>query len=189
MPKPYRRADARGRDERLRSVLKEMLERGERISARGVLKHVPDLRAPSSLTRDPVRRSLLEEFRQLQSTRNAWVERAKKQSTARLQRLLAERDDRVRELEHHVQVLVGSHRALMVAVGELGGLPVWRKAFAGYERCLKDLALLGALPARSKPSPPALPPGRRPPNAPAQPLATVTVTMRQASLRGPRRTR
>ena len=95
MRKPYRRADARGRDERLRSVLEQMLERGERISARGLLKHVPDLRAASSVTRDPVRRLLLEEFRRIQEARNTWVERAKKQSTARLERTLSERDVRI----------------------------------------------------------------------------------------------
>jgi hypothetical protein len=144
-----------------------MLDRGERISARGVLKCLPDLRAASSLTRDPVRRSLLEEFRRLQSTRMAWVERAKKQSTARLQRLLADRDERLREREHDVQLLVASHRALVVAVGELGGLPVWKKAFDGYERCLQELARLGALPRPKKPSTPALPAGRRTPRAPA----------------------
>lgn len=162
MRKPYRRADARRRDERLRSVLEHMLERGERISARGVLKQVPDLQAASSLTRDPLRRSLLEEFRRLQTTRNAWVERAKRQSTARLERILAERDARITDLEHQVQLLIASHRAMVDAVGELGGLPVWRKAFEGYERTLDELKYLGALVAPRATALPRLPRSTRP---------------------------
>lgn len=149
-----RRADARGRDARLRTVLETMLDQGERISARGVLKHLPDVRAPSSLTRDPVRRRMLEEFRRLQTARNAWVERAKKQSTARLERLLAERDARVADLEHQLQLLVASHRAMVQVVGELGGLPVWKKAFEGYERRFDELKRLRAMapPTRTAPS-------------------------------------
>lgn len=153
MLNPTRRADAKERDERLRSALQRMLDRGERISARGVLKHLPDLRAPSSLTRDPSRRSMLEDFKSRQAERNAWVERAKKQSTARLQKLLADRDERIRELEHEVQLLVASHRAVVEAVGELGGLPVWKKAFDGYERCLQELVHVGALPPPKKARP------------------------------------
>ncbi len=151
MRKASRRVDARGRDERLRAALQTMLDHGERISARGVLKHLPDVRAPSSLTRDPVRRSMLEEFRRLQSVRNDWVERAKKQAVARLERTLAARDVRIADLERQVQLLIASHRALVHAVGELGGLPVWKKAFGGYERRLQELALLGALARPKKP--------------------------------------
>lgn len=151
MRKSYRRADARGRDERLRMTLQAMLDRGERISARGVLKHLGDVRAASSLTRDTVRRSMLEEFRRLQAMRSAWVDRATKQSTARLERTLAARDARIAELERQVQLVIASHRALVHAVGELGGLPVWKKAFGGYERCLQELAHLGALARPKKP--------------------------------------
>jgi hypothetical protein len=151
MRKPYRRADVRGRDERLRSVLEQMLERGERISARGVLKHVSDVRAPSSLTRDPVRRSMLEEFRRIQEARNTWVERAKKQSTARLLSRLYERVVGIEFFVCQLQLLVASHRAMVQAVGELGGLPVWKKAFEGYEHCLRELVQLGALPRFRKP--------------------------------------
>lgn len=141
-----RRHPARDRDERLRRVLEQMLTGGERISARGALKHMPDVRAPSSLTRDPVRRQILEEFRRRQAERNAWAERAKKQSVARLEKALADRDRRISELEHQVQVLVASHRGLVQAVGELGGLPKWRQAFQGYEPTLHEIIALRAVP-------------------------------------------
>lgn len=146
MPEPPRRRLARERDVRLREILEQMLESGERISARRVLKHLPEVRAPSSLTRDPVRGGLLQEFRERQAERLAWTQRGRKQSFARLEKVLAERDRRIVELQHQVQVLVASHRALVQAVGELGGLPSWRKAFQGYERCLDEIAALGAVP-------------------------------------------
>ena len=146
MPNADRRHPARNRDDRLRHVLEQMFANGERISARGALKHMPDVRAPSSLTRDPVRRQILEEYRRRQTERNAWAERAKKQSAARLEKALADRDRRIAELEHQLQVLVASHRGLVEAVGELGGLPKWRQAFQGYEPVLEEIVALGAGP-------------------------------------------
>lgn len=121
-----------------------MLERGDRISARGALKHLQDVRSPSSLTRDPVRRAMVEEFRQRQAEGLAWTRRARKEPVARLDALLAERDRTIAELQHQVQLLVASHRALVHAVGELGGLPAWKKAFEQYEHCLDDLTRLNA---------------------------------------------
>ena len=115
-----------------------MFANGERISARGALKHMPDVRAPSSLTRDPVRRQILEEFRRRQAERDAWAERAKKQSSERLEKALADRARRISELERQVQILVASHRGLVQVVGELGGLPKWRQAFQGYEPVLGE---------------------------------------------------
>src|SRR3990172_8621231 len=53
MRDPSRRPAARDLDDRLRHALEQMLERGDRISARGALKHLQDVRSPSSLTRDP----------------------------------------------------------------------------------------------------------------------------------------
>jgi len=121
-----------------------MLERGDRISARGALKHLQDVRSPSSLTRDPVRRAMVEEFRQRQAEGLAWTRRARKEPVARLDALLAERDRTIAELQHQVQLLVASHKALVHAVGELGGLPAWKKAFEQYEHCLDELRRLNA---------------------------------------------
>jgi hypothetical protein len=115
-----RRRVARDRDKRLREILDRMLSEGERISARGVLKHLPDVRALSSLTRDPVRRAMLEDYRQHQAERQAWTARARKQSGERLEALLADRDRQIVELQHQVQVLVASHRALVQAVWAQG---------------------------------------------------------------------
>lgn len=142
----YRRADARSRDDRLRHALQQMLDRGERISARGVLRHLSDVRAPSSLTRDPLRRAILDEYRERQAERLAWSERARKQSIARLESVLAARDRTIADLEHRVQLLVASHRALVQAVGEVGGLPKWKQVFERYESCLNEVAETGAVP-------------------------------------------
>jgi hypothetical protein len=130
-----------------------MLDRGERISARGVLRHLSDVRAASSLTRDPLRRALLDEYRERQAERLAWSERAWKLSVARLETVLAARDRTIADLEHRVQLLVASHRALVDAVGELGGLPKWKQVFERYERCVRELADLGAMPdVRERPT-------------------------------------
>ena len=150
--------------DRLPHALEHMLAPGERISARGVLKHLPDVRAPSSLTRDPVRRAMLEDYRQRQAERQAWTQRARKQSVTRLEVLLADRNRQIAELEHSVQLLVASHRAMVQAVGELAGLPKWKQAFECYEHCLGELDKLGAVSDHEKRSPasPALLARRRP---------------------------
>ena len=129
----------------LEVVLQDLLERDERISARAVLKALPELKAASSITRVPSRNELLLKYKASQEQRRSWVSRAKHKSTASLVRDLAARDAQVAEKDHQIQLLVASHRALIHAAGEVGAMAAYRKLFKGYEACLEELRRLGAL--------------------------------------------
>ncbi|WP_100943213.1 hypothetical protein [Pseudomonas sp. 20S_6.2_Bac1] len=100
-----------------------MLENDERITAGAV----------STLTRDTFRRDLIAHYQQMQMARNQWVERAKKNSQKRLIASLAMKDERIEDLERQVALLTASHKAIILAVGELGGLRAWQRFFSHYD--------------------------------------------------------
>ena len=43
-------------------------------------------------------------------------------------------------------ILIASHKAMMLAVGELGGMKAWRKFFEGYQEVVDEMQKLGAIP-------------------------------------------
>ncbi|MCU1742005.1 hypothetical protein NTD90_32110 [Pseudomonas sp. 20S_6.2_Bac1] len=122
--KPVRRTvNAVNLDDNRLSVLESMLENDERITAGAV----------STLTRDTFRRDLIAHYQQMQMARNQWVERAKKNSQKRLIASLAMKDERIEDLERQVALLTASHKAIILAVGELGGLRAWQRFFSHYD--------------------------------------------------------
>jgi hypothetical protein len=116
------------------------------------------LGAASSITRDPVRRRLLEDAKEEQQIRRGWVERSRKEPPARLRAALAARDAELARRRQQVQLLTASHKAMLLAVDEMGGTRAWVQFFASYSSGLGDLQQMGALP--SEVSIPALPPPR-----------------------------
>ncbi|MFP3492861.1 hypothetical protein SB759_01440 [Pseudomonas sp. SIMBA_059] len=132
--KPVRRtANAVNLDDNLLSVLESMLEHDERITAHAIVRRMENIGAVSTLTRDIFRRNLIAHYQQLQTTRNQWVERAKKNSQKRLIASLAMKDERIEDLERQVTLLTASHKAIILAVGELGGVRAWQRFFAHYD--------------------------------------------------------
>ncbi len=75
-----------------------------------------------------------------------WVERRKKQSEKILVEQLADRDERIKELLQRVDLLVESHRAMILAVGELGGMAAWRRFFEDWIETEKKLLAMKAMP-------------------------------------------
>ncbi|WP_064621276.1 hypothetical protein [Pseudomonas sp. GR 6-02] len=110
-----------------------MLENDERITAHAIVRRMENLGAVSTLTRDTFRRDLIAHYQQLQTTRNQWVERAKKNSQKRLIASLAMKDERIEDLERQVALLTASHKAIILAVGELGGVRAWQRFFPHYD--------------------------------------------------------
>lgn len=56
-----------------------------------------------------------------------------KTSQTKLLIQLSEKDRRIEELEQRVAMLTASHKALILAVGELRGMEIWKRFFNGYE--------------------------------------------------------
>lgn len=132
--KPVRRTGSAVKlDDDLVSVLESMLENDEKITAHAIVRKIENLGAVSSLTRDPFRRNLITHYQQLQAARNQWIERAKKNSQKQLISALAMKDERIADLERQVALLTVSHKAIILAVGELGGLRAWQRFFPSYD--------------------------------------------------------
>lgn len=82
-------------------------------------------------------------------------------STDKLQQALAARDEQVAALTRKVQLLTASHKAILLAVDEVGGTNAWARFFASYKDSIGALREPEALPVA--PGKPALAP--HPPRA------------------------
>ncbi|RJG09053.1 hypothetical protein D3879_24905 [Pseudomonas cavernicola] len=119
-----------------------MLEENEYITHRAVVRAVEGLGAASTLTRDTYRRELVAYYQELQRQRTQWIQRARKNSQSRLLNELALKDQQIRELEQQVALLSASHKALILAVGEMGGIEAWRRFFASYDQAKDGVSKL-----------------------------------------------
>lgn len=130
---PRRDEQAALLDERIAQALESMLEQDTDITHRAVVRAIEGLSAPSSITRDNYRRSLVEFYQATQAERRQWVKRVQKVSQANVVAQLAAKDRRIEELERQIAILTASHKAMILAVGEMGGMTAWRRFFEGYE--------------------------------------------------------
>lgn len=134
-------------EDEIEIILKEMLDHDEAITARGVVRRHSRLKAASSITRSSERSALLASFQQKQVELRNWQKRVGKKSKESSAKALAERDNRIMELERQVEILTASHVAMIRAVGELGGFSKWAKFFEGYQAIQDGLPLVKAAPS------------------------------------------
>lgn len=138
--RPIRRTEkASLLDGKIASVLEHMLEADEDIGYRAVMRYLPEISAVSSITRDEFRRDLVEQFRERQRGLRQWAGRAKKASQDDLADQLAAKDIRIRELETQIEILTASHKAMLLAVGETGGMVAWKRFFENHQAVLASL--------------------------------------------------
>jgi hypothetical protein len=117
----------------IESILQQLLDEDENITARGVVKMHSQLKAASSITRDPIRLALLKCYQGKQVELRNWKTRIGKKSKSKIANDLASRDSRIAELEQQVNLLIASHLAMIKAVGELGGYAKWAGFFENYK--------------------------------------------------------
>jgi hypothetical protein len=133
-------------DPEMESILQEMLERDEDMTARAVARVHPRVKAASSITRNPDRSALLASYQKKQEEYRDWRKRLAKRSRDSTAMDMAEKDIRIKELEQQVEILTASHVAMLRAVGELGGFAKWAQFFESYKEVRDNLAKLGAMP-------------------------------------------
>lgn len=127
-------------------ILEAMIEADETITARAVIRKHPVLKHASSITRNPDRTSLLAKYQAQQKQFRAMLGRVPKRSHDQLAAQLAQKDTRIAELEHQVEILRSSHLAMIRTVGELGGITKLLKFYEGYRGFRAELERLGVLP-------------------------------------------
>lgn len=114
----------------LEVILRRMLNDNVTITARAIARE-PDspFRHASDLTRQPDRKALLDRYQLRQVELRSLVEKTDKQSRTNLQVQVTRLAQEVESLKSERDLLIASHKAMLLAVGEMGGMSAWRKFF------------------------------------------------------------
>lgn len=134
-------------DVKLLEVLEQMLTDNEGISLRSVLRHLEGIGQPSSISRDEWRSRVLQSFQKRQDGLRTLMEKADKSSKTNLSIQLEKAKHRIAELEQRVETLTASHKAMILAVGQIGGMSAWKAFYGTYEAILDDIRKMGAMPS------------------------------------------
>lgn len=144
-PAPTRRRQAvADQDTKLLNVLKTFIDEDQTISLRGICQQVGI--DPGNTKRDPWRDAVIQTCKAHQGELRQWRKRQAKRSRADDAKALAMRDERIAELERQNALLRASHKAMILAVGELGGMAAYKRFFEHWRSVEDELACIGALP-------------------------------------------
>lgn len=131
----------------MEEALEAMLLDDEDITARGLVRRMVGVfKHPTDVTRPKDRRELLEQFRVRQEELRIVIAKADKTSKKKLSARIVRKDEEIEALERQRDLLVASHRAMILAIGELGGMKIWKRFFEAYQAAEDELHALGAMP-------------------------------------------
>jgi hypothetical protein len=133
-------------DAEMIDILEEMLLADATITARAVAKRHPSIQHASSITRHAGRSELLSKFRALQTERRGWVERMQKSSRNNIATTLAEKDQRIGDLQRQVEILKSALLAMFRVVGELGGMARFVTFYEDYREIREEMKRMGVMP-------------------------------------------
>lgn len=130
----------------LEEILEAMLLDDVDVTARGVTRRAGSpFRHASDITRVAERKRLLDSYRERQAKLRTVMERADKQSKTNLVSRIAKLEDDKSAVEAERDVLIASHKAMLLAIGEMGGMTAWKQFFTAWEATCESLSRMGAL--------------------------------------------
>ena len=141
---PRRRQTGTDQDAKLLDVLKSFIDEDRTISLRGVCQHVGI--DPGNTKRDRWRDAVIQACKTHQGELRQWRKRQAKRSRTEDAKALVARDERVADLERQNALLRASHKAMILAVGELGGMAAYMRFFDDWRSVEVELASIGAMP-------------------------------------------
>ncbi|PND18257.1 hypothetical protein CN934_28935 [Ensifer sp. MMN_5] len=131
----------------LEELLEAMIAEDEDITVRavcrrsdGVFKHATDI------TRNETRNERVKSAITKQETIRTAVNQSSKKSRAELEKLVAAKNAEIAQLQADKELLTASHRKMILAVAQMGGLPIWRQFFERYQEVLDNLDSMGSIP-------------------------------------------
>lgn len=134
--------------DQLEVILTRMLSNNTNITARSLIRETDcELKHASDVTRQSKRRLLLEQYQMRQQELRAMVEKTNSQSRTNLSRRLALLQQENEKLKSERNLLIASHKAMLLAVGEMGGIAAWRRFYPKWEEVREQLLELQALPS------------------------------------------
>ena len=130
-----------------------MIAQNKKITIRAVAERIGVTH--TNYSRDPKRKAQITRAQEIQ--RLAWTIKRTHRGHAEPHEsvAMARLRKRLEETEAHKQLLIASHRAMLSAVGEMGGTRAWLRFFAKDPSALASLDEIGALPENVKPIQPA----------------------------------
>ncbi len=131
-------------DANIGKACRELIAQNRKITIRAVAERTGV--AHTTYSRDPKRKAQITRAQELQ--RLAWTIKRTHRGQAEPHEnvALARLRQRLEEAEARNQLLIASHRAMLSAVGELGGTRAWLRFFANLPQALESLDEMGALP-------------------------------------------
>jgi len=132
----------------LQQLLEAMLHENQDITARAVTRRQgSSFRHASDLTRNTERARLLNSYKNRQAELRALSEKTNKQSRTNLTRHIGRLEEECNESKKQRDTLIASHKAMLLAVGEIGGVRAWAKFFQHHQASVDTLRQLDALPS------------------------------------------
>lgn len=131
----------------LEELLEAMIAENETITARAIVRRSGEVfKNATDITRNQDRRSKFETAQRRQETIRAAIDRSSKKSRAELERLVEVKNAEIDQLEADKQLLIASHRSMILAVAEMGGFSKWKRFFDGYQATIDKLDSMGGIP-------------------------------------------
>lgn len=132
----------------LEEALEAMLVDDEKITARAVIRRMGGghLKHPTDITRNEKRRALVADYAQRQEKIRSAIERSSKRSRAELERQILLKNAEIERLRGEKELLIASHRAMILSTAEMGGFGTWKRFFEKYQAAIDALDDMGALP-------------------------------------------
>lgn len=132
---------------KLRATLEQMLSSNVTITARAVTRESgAPFKNASDITRHAQRRALLEEFQRRQQVIRTVAEDVDQESVTNLRLKVARLEESCLALQQSRELLTASHKAMLLAVGEMGGMRAWVKFFPHWDQVRRSLHEMDALP-------------------------------------------
>jgi hypothetical protein len=97
--------------------------------------------------RTPTRSGLLKKYADKQTELRRVMEQADKLSRTNLIRKIADLENKNAQLQAQRDTLIASHKAMLLAVGEMGGMAAWHYFFASWQETIDSLKPMGAMPS------------------------------------------
>jgi hypothetical protein len=131
----------------LEQILETMLHANEDITFRNASRHSNGhFPFPTSLTRRPGLRSLVERYVARQTEARRLAGKIAKSSPAKTAARLVAAEVRISELSRQNALLVAGLRGAILAIGRTGGIRAWKEYFPAYSAAFAELRSLGAVP-------------------------------------------
>jgi len=131
----------------LEELLEAMIAEDETITARAIVRRSGDVfKNATDITRNVERRAKFEDAQRKQETIRIAIGRSSKKSRTELERLVEVKNAEIDQLQADKDLLVASHRMMILAVAEMGGLSKWKRLFDGYQATIDKLDSMGAIP-------------------------------------------